>query len=150
MQPRLPAPEPTEREILLNRIEELEAELKEVREKFEAERDTRLTMLRNSPEVQKLYAMLLTLFHEAPNGATSVAGVESLQPQDEAKWRMWKDRLPGSADKVIDALLVSPLTATQLIAATKSSYSTVQRALDVLKSNGLTEKDGDRIRLKRI
>lgn len=77
-------------------------------------------------------------------------GAQRIQPPDAAVWSMWKQRLPGACPKVIDALLIQPLTATQLIAATKTSYSTVQRALDVLRNNGLVEKNGERVSLKRL
>ncbi len=72
------------------------------------------------------------------------------QPPDESAWNMWKQRLPGACPKVIDALLIQPLTATQLIAATGTSYSTVQRAINVLEGNSLIEREGTRIRLKRL
>ena len=74
----------------------------------------------------------------------------SLQPPNAAAWKMWQDRLPGACSDVIDALLISPLTATQLMAAAKKSHSTIQRALEVLRSNALIEKNGDRVSLKRL
>jgi DNA polymerase I-like protein with 3'-5' exonuclease and polymerase domains len=97
------------------------------------------------------YIELTGVESEAPlASSTNHSGTSSLQPPDAAAWQMWKQRLPGACPKVIDALLIQPLTATQLIAATNTSYSTVQRALDVLKNNGLTEKNGDRVSLKRL
>lgn len=147
---QLPAPELTEAEILKKRIDDLEAELVSTREEYEAQRLERINAMRNMPEVRRLYSMLCLLFGHEDGQLHHVRQDEVNRPQAPDAWKLWKDRLPGATPKVIDALLVQPMTATQLIAATRTSYSTVQRALSVLRANSLTENDGERIKLRRL
>lgn len=124
---------------LRERVDSLEARVEELHAGLERDRQA----------VGKMLHSLRAIF-SGGDVQSSTPSASPLQPPNDAAWQMWKQRLPGACPKVIDALLIQPLTATQLIAATGTSYSTVQRALTVLQNNGLTERDGTRIRLKRI
>lgn len=123
----------------------LREELDELRDEFDGLR-------KNYERDRAQWAAILSSLQAAFGGGpvTSVESGGAPMPQSSAAWQMWRDRLPGACPKVIDALLIQPLTATQLIAATKTSYSTVNRALEVLRNNALLEKDGDRWKLKRL
>lgn len=123
-------------------IATLRKELREVRERLD-DLEEGLQQYRN-----RIGAMLHALSGDA--ASSTVNSTSTLQPPNDAAWEMWKRRLPGACPKVIDALLIQPLTATQLISATGTSFSTVHRALGVLKGNALIEKDGTKIRLKRL
>lgn len=123
---------------LRKELKALRAEVKELREGFERDRN----------QVAAIFnGLRAALGGNAEAAATSNS---PLQPPNDAVWGMWKSRLPGACPKVIDALLIQPLTATQLISATGTSHSTIQRAINVLEGNSLIERDGARIRLKRL
>jgi hypothetical protein len=126
---------------------ELREELEALREDFE---QFRQQVQQDRDSMGRMLHALRAVFGGDLEAATpsSMGGVP--QPPNAAAWQMWKDRLPGACPKVIDALLIQPMTATQLIAATRTSYATVQRAVTVLKSNALLDKDGERWRLKRL
>jgi DNA-binding transcriptional ArsR family regulator len=128
-------------------LTELRAELDELRDRFDA--------LKNSYENDRLTLLsilqsLRAVFDGGTVDGPAIASSSVKQPPSQAAWQMWKDRLPGACPKVIDALLIQPLTASQLIAAARTSHSSVTRALTVLRNNSLIEKDGDRIRLKKL
>lgn len=132
----------------VDELAELREEMDSLRADFEALRDG---LERDRERLANLLHALRGIFGGEPVHASAATGnAATFAPPSREKWQMWKERLPGACPKVIDALLVQPLTATQLIAATNTSFSTVQRALGVLRNNGLTEKDGARIRLKRL
>ena len=71
-------------------------------------------------------------------------------PHNQDAWRAWKQQLPGPCAKVIDALLIQPLTQSQLITYCKMHYTTVSKTLSILKRNGLVEHDGKLLKLKRL
>jgi DNA-binding transcriptional ArsR family regulator len=129
----------------VNELTQLREDLESLREDFAK---LQSSLERDRQSIGKMLHSLRAIF--SGNGEMPSGPVSPLQPPNDAAWEMWKRRLPGACPQVIDALLIQPLTATQLISATGTSYSTVQRALNVLKGNGLTEKDGTRIRLKRL
>lgn len=127
----------------VSELDTLRTELAELREEFESFRS-------GAESDRRDLFSLLQSGRVVFGGAVPATESSASAPPSEAAWRMWKERLPGACPKVIDALLIQPLTATQLIAATKTSHSTIQRALSVLEANSLIEKDGQRIRLKRL
>lgn len=133
----VPVDEPDEMQLLRDELADLQERFDVLEKSYQADRD-------------KLGNLLHTLRSIFGGDGAPVAASTATAPPSEAAWRMWKERLPGACPKVIDALLIQPLTATQLIAATKTSHSTVQRAINVLENNALIEKDGARIRLKRL
>lgn len=124
----------------------LQAELDELRDDFEALRS-------NYERDRKVWAGILANLRAAFSGA-QVAAPESASgapmPQSSAAWQMWKDRLPPACGKIIDALLIQPLTMTQMIRVCGLAYSTVKANVAILKNNTLLEKDGDRWKLKRL
>lgn len=85
---------------------------------------------------------------EAP--ASQQPSPSTPMPHNRDAWSAWKQQLPPACGRVIDALLVQPLTISQLRTICKIGYSTVTSALGILSRNGLIEKDGDRNRLKRL
>lgn len=105
----------------------------------------------------RLYNAFLALqaffeIHEAPSGedASSTASSDTLRPHDETKWQAWKQRLPEPTGRIIDALLVQPLTATQIATQARIHTTNVSKYMAPLKNNGLLEQDGSRWKLKRL
>lgn len=71
------------------------------------------------------------------------------QPIPASVYEAWKGRLPPACGKIIDALLVQPLSSSQMVTYCKMHYNTVINSLTILRKNGLVEKDGNLHRLKR-
>lgn len=161
LRPLLNAPEPTEVELLKERIEELQDELERARreaqdaKREDSARDRSLTRLRQI--LEPLHLGLRAIFGEldaagaenlsTPPGITA----STLQPHSPAAWMAWKRQLSPACGRVIDALMVQPLSQKQLVTAAKMGYSTAGAAIGILKNNSLVEKDGNnRYRLKRL
>ena len=150
-QPQLPAPEPTEADILKRRIDDLERELADARADYEGERAQRVMALKNAPEVKKLYKMLCLLFDGRGGPEVGVVvSTDVTQPIPVEAYAAWKNRLPPACGKIIDALLVQPMNNSQLKRFCGLGTSTVPQMITILKSNGLVEKDGDLNRLRRL
>lgn len=71
-------------------------------------------------------------------------------PHNRAAWEAWKEQLPSGCARIIDALLIQPLTPTQMISICKMHQTTVSKNLIILKRNGLVENEGRLVRLKRL
>jgi hypothetical protein len=84
----------------------------------------------------------------AVNEAQSASGAPA--PPNRGAWDAWKQQLPGRCGKIIDALLVQPMTQTQLVGYCKMDRSTVSKMLTILSRNSLVDKDGNLNRLKRL
>jgi hypothetical protein len=72
------------------------------------------------------------------------------QPIPSEAYTAWKQRLPPSCGRVIDALLVQPMNFQQIKNFCKMGASTLDQALAKLRANALIEKDGSLNRLKRL
>lgn len=83
-------------------------------------------------------------------GPTHSAAADTLLPHDAVKWNAWKQRLSEPTGRIIDALLVQPLTATQIATQARIHSTNVSKYMAPLKNNGLLEQDGSRWRLKRL
>lgn len=81
---------------------------------------------------------------------TMPAAADTLLPHDVTKWNAWKQRLSGPTGRIIDALLVQPLTATQIATQARIHSTNVSKYMAPLKANGLLEQDGSRWGLKRL
>lgn len=149
--------EPSESDKLREQIEELEEELAiqkarvaELVSKGSAERRA-LARLRS--QLQPLFTALKGVFGEldaAGVAAEMPATSDSGQPIPSSRYDAWKSRLPDTCGKIIDALLVQPLTRTQLKGFCKLAYSTVAGGVKILQNNGLIEEVGDKIRLRSL
>ena len=82
---------------------------------------------------------------EAPESSSGAS-----QPVSEVAYSAWKSRLPASCGRIIDALLIQPLSQTQMATICKMHYNTVKNAMVILRKNGLVEQDGTLYRLKRL
>ena len=123
--------------VLREEIDELQAEVEEVRR-----------------GVQQVLAWMNGL-RAAVNGTTMPNSAPAdnqgaPMPPNDAAWQMWKNRLPPGCGKIIDALLIQPLTSTQMIRVCGMAHRTVNANIAILKGNTLVEKDGDRWKLKRL
>ena len=144
--PQLVAPEPSETDILKQRIEELEQELEKANEKHEREVTERLAHLRKMPEVQKLYSMLRLLFDGASVQATASP---SNSTDSLGRWEKMKQKLGGKQAEIIQALLDhGPATRSQLRVITGSGMSTVDAVTAKLRDMGLIVKVGDSWKLR--
>lgn len=83
-------------------------------------------------------------------GMPAGEGAPAGQPISETKYAAWKQRLPPSCGKIIDALLIQPMNGTQLKTACRLGSTSITTGLSILLKNNLIEKDGSLNRLKRI
>lgn len=124
----------------------LREELNDLRDEFEG--------LRKSYERDRTqWAGILSSLQASFGGGQGTPVQESggaPMPQSTGAWAMWKDRLPSGCGKIIDALLIQPLTMTQMIRACGMAYGTIKNNMAILKNNTLVEKDGERWKLKRL
>lgn len=141
------APEPEE-VFEVNELEDLRAELAELREDFTK---FRASIERDRNQLGQMLHGLRSVFSGGAAPASAMpADASAPQPHARDKWDAWKEQLPASCVKVIDALLIQPLTRTQMIAICKMDYSTVKKAVQILERNALVEQDGKFVRLKRL
>lgn len=144
--------EPDETPALRRRIARLEADLEDAR----SAATTAERQLRSSQSGKSELKRLLLPLHRALQAIFDEIGEEpgtevasSNQPISADKYTAWKQRLPAACGRVIDALLVHPMSTTQLQSYCKAHYNTVHPALKILNSNGLVEKSGNVWSLKR-
>ena len=95
------------------------------------------------PEYRSLQALFGDLEKAGSNGAHA----------DRAAWEPWIQKLGGRCGRMIDALLSrGQLTRTQLATLTEQSPNSGSFATNLarLNTNGLIEKDGDKIQLRAL
>lgn len=129
----------------VDELKELREELSDLHQEFDE--------FRTRMEVNQLQlAKLLHGFRSLLNGEVKAepAATEPGQPISSIAYSAWKQRLSPACGKIIDALLVQPLNATQLKKMCGIGYSTVTASLGILRANALLEKQGDRYSLKRL
>jgi hypothetical protein len=102
--------------------------------------------------LRPLHQILNAIFDGAETSVSSAPTPSSSTPapHNRAAWEAWKQQLPDACGRIIDALFVQPLTASQLATVCKAHYSTMTAGLRILERNSLIEKDGKRNRLKRL
>lgn len=130
----------------VDELAELREELSDLRGRFDA---LETSYQSDRDKLGSLLHALRAVLGGNGDGAPASSQSASMPPSREA-WNAWKQQLPDSCGKVIDALLVQPLTRTQMKAICKLAYNTVTAAVRILERNGLVEADGDFIRLKRL
>lgn len=85
----------------------------------------------------------------ASSAQTDQAG--SADPKVAAVWDAWKQRLGGSAARVIEALRIHDnLNTTQLAIAAGMDKRTVNTAIYKMNQAGLVSKNGGRFSLKQL
>lgn len=126
---------------LRNELADLREDMEQLKQAYQSDRDVMGRML------HALRAVFGGNLEAAP-AAAPTSGIP--QPPNEAAWRMWKERLPEPCGRIIDGLLIQPLTQTQMSRMARIHTSNISRYLQILRSNSLVEKDGDRWRLKRL
>lgn len=150
--------DPSELDILRQRVEELEEQVEkykaDARKAMEDSARTSHSLSFLRKQLEPLHRALRGVFGELDAAGIGVEETRTpggpLQPQSPSAWQAWKNQLPPSCGKIIDALLVQPLTSTQLKSMCKVSYETVRQSLLILSRNSLIEKEGDLNRLKRL
>lgn len=151
----------TGKDALIARLEDENARLRrELAEKDQqVEHDRKVvalgvTNLRRA--LSPLYTALQQVFGEfdglgvdAVDAPTASGGVDA---KVSAVWQAWKQRLPQSCGRVIDALLIhGGLTGPQICVAAKMSPNTLHGGtLTKLNKAGLLDKSGDRYSLKQL
>lgn len=129
-------------------------ELAELREEISGLRDEIETLRTEMRDERRHLSAILQSGRVVFGGQGAVGEAQSVSgaptPPNRSAWEAWKQQLPGRCGKVIDALLVQPMTQTQLIGYCKMDRSTVSKTLTILTRNGLVEKDGNLNRLKRL
>lgn len=123
----------------------LRADLDDLRDEFE---EFKSSVERDRNKLGSMLHAIRAVFGGA-DGAAPTAGSSIPQPTPSAAYDAWKQRLPPSCGRVIDALLVQPMGYTQLKNFCKMGQSTLDQALAKLRANGLIEKDGTLNRLRR-
>lgn len=129
----------------VNELEELREQLADLREEFT---QFRVGIERDRNQIgSMLHALRAALNGDAAQSAQpNVAS----QPIPEGAYRAWKERLPPACGRVIDALLIQPMSYAQLKNFCKMGASTLDGALAKLRANSLIDKDGSLNRLKRL
>jgi len=137
-------------------IDGLKADLSEVRR----QRDVMEAALRNLRAVlSPLFLGLKAVFGEieatigSDDGFShpeNPQGTMGPKPHNRQAWDAWKQQLPPACGRIIDALFVQPLMASQIATICKMHYDTATKSLAILSRNGLIEKDGNLNRLRRI
>lgn len=123
--------------------QQLRDELDEFREEFNSFRTRVESDLRQ-------IAGILGGFRSALSGqAQAVSSDGATQPIPSSLYDAWKQRLPPACGKIIDALLVHPMTNMQLKKFCKLGTSTVPQMITILSSNKLIEKQGAVNHLRR-
>lgn len=121
-------------------------------EEIDALRDEVADLRKNYERDRAQWAGILGVFQSAFGGRTTAPPEAdgAPMPQSTTAWQMWKDRLPPGCGRIIDALLIQPLTMTQMIRACGMAYGTIKNNMTILKNNSLIEKEGERWKLKRL
>ena len=127
-----------------NELVELRERFSDMEERIDA-LETRLSA--QDQFIRRLQTALAAIFSDAPMESSQARGVG--QPIPSSAYDAWKQRLPPSCGRVIDALLVQPMGYVQLKNYCKMGASTLDQALAKLRANALIEKDGTLNRLKR-
>jgi hypothetical protein len=147
---------------LRRRLERVQDDLADAKLKIQEERNRSAKALRGQlrlrQELSGLYRALKGVMEELPDDADIPLGADVRmgasagipQPAPSVAYDAWKSRLSPACGKIIDALLVQPLSQTQMISICGLAHSTVKMSVGTLKNNSLVEKHGDKYRLKQL
>src|ERR1700730_16890554 len=116
---------------------ELRQELADLREEFE---QFKRSIEADRANLGRMLHGLRSVFSGGAAPASTPMESGSPRPHSPSAWQAWEEQLPPSCGKVIDALMVQPLTRTQMIALCRMDYSTVKKAVSILERNSLVEQ----------
>ena len=125
----------------------LREELNELRSKFD---ELKSAYQKDRENVGGFIHGLRALVGGSGAAPSSQQSSSAPMPHNRDAWNAWKQQVPPACAKIIDALLVQPLTQTQIVSFCKMRQSTASQMLGILKRNGLIEMDGRLNRLKRL
>lgn len=133
----------------VDEIAELRNEIADLRENMEK---FRATIARDREQLGAMLHGLRSIFSDgtAPASVQTPAPGVDYQPPSREKWGAWKQQLPSGCGRIIEALLIQPLTQTQMIQLCKMHRTTVSANMTILRRNSLIEQDGKFWRLKRL
>jgi hypothetical protein len=139
----LPAPIDAEHVTEESETQQLRDELDELREEFNS---FRASVDGNLRQVAGILQGFRAALGGQPASAAPDGGNQSIP---SAVYDAWKQRLPPACGKIIDALLVQPMTNMQLKKFCKLGTSTVPQMITILTNNKLVEKQGAVNHLRR-
>lgn len=145
--------EPSELQLLRQRVEELEGELENSRDALEREKKKSIVAIR---AMGTLRGILQPLYNglKAIYGELDAAGAQGMQPSDsqaDGKWEIWKRKLPGKTAEIIQALLDhGEMTVKQMMAATHTGQNTVYGITAKLGELKLLNKNGGKFSLREL
>jgi hypothetical protein len=150
----LEAGEPDETQLLRERVEELEEELRiehaKVLEARSHSANASKALMRLRSQFQPWYTTLKMLMGELDGAGVDGSG-EVSTPQANAKWESWKRKLGGKQAEFIDALLEhGEMTGAQLKVACKCGQQTVYDTIAKLNKAQLLDKNGGKFSLKEL
>jgi hypothetical protein len=137
----------TERDELIQQIEDLQHQLAEARKKA---LDRQVVLVEVQNKLLPFYNLLRAIFGDL-KAADLQTATEPLRSHDHAreKWVSWKQKMPGKPAEFIDLLLLhGEMTAAQLKAAAHCSSDTVYQVIYKLNAAQLINKNGGRFSLK--
>jgi hypothetical protein len=143
-------------ELLRRKIARLEGELQDSQDALQDERKRSANgfraQARLKQSLQPFYQALQMIFGDLEDVEVEPTGESAAAtgPISERAYQAWKERLPPACGKIIDALLVQPLTITQISSMCKMHYDTASKALGILSKNGLIQKNGNLNQLRRL
>lgn len=98
-----------------------------------------------------LHSALKSVFGEMDDLGVSDEAPGAVNQKTSAVWEAWKQRLPETARKCIDALLThGELNTQQLAIATGLHRTTIPAGIFQLNKAGLINKNGGRFSLKKL
>jgi len=153
------SPAPNRESDLLRQIERLKDDLADEKLKTQEARNQSSKALRAQARLRQrldpLYQAIRAIMEDLPESTGADAETAEI-PGNTAlvsgvAYAAWKNQLPNSCGKIIDALLIQPLTQTQMATICKMNYYTARNAVIILRKNGLLEQEGGGMfRLKRL
>lgn len=161
----LEGPPKSTEEYLRERIAQLEDELRLDKEHLsQAVSDARKQSMNANRaianlrrQLEPLYSALRMVFGEIESAGATIETVESAgvaAPINAGKYEPWKQKFPGKAADMIQALVTyeNGLTRTQWAKFTNQDARSGSFSQNIFKLNsaGLLEKSGDKYRLKRL
>lgn len=162
---------PPDRDELAEEVESLRLQVKGLKQELRDANDALEAAKNQSSASVKALKVIRNVFegqHRALQivfGELDAAGIEadsaapgtpvssaqsSLGPPNPAAYNAWKQQLPPGCGKIIDALIVQPLSQKQMTTVCKMHYDTVGKYLKMLSANSLVNHDGRLYRLNRL
>lgn len=154
----LESPEPSETDVLKQRIEELESQLQDAEQRVREAQQKGLVASRATVEIRRqlspLYSAMKALFGELDSFSEAAPEQSASGPLSADRYAPWKAKFRGKAADMIDALMKyeGGLNRRQLAKLSGMAYPSGGFNDNIFKLHnaGLIEKNGDIIRLKRL